>query len=316
MLCRVADSLYWIFRYIERAENLVRFLEVGWSVSLDNPSGNPSQWTSLIDACADRRLFEELHPTASPADVITFITRQPENPNAISNCIAIARENARQIRDTLPTDLFEELNALHLLLQDDPLFWHQRLPEQLQQIRRSCQTLYGLQNCTMQRDQSWLFANLGCLMERADKTARMLDVKYFLLLPSPEDVGGPLDELQWIALLRSLSGYQMFRRQQSLEITPARVAGFLLLNRQFPRSVSYCIEEIISTVDRIERSTANPVQGDLRQALEALRITWTTMPIEDLINIGLHQGIDHLQSQLNAVHGQLQQTYFTTSPCA
>ena len=86
MLCRVADSLYWIFRYIERAENLVRFLEVGWSVSLDNPSGNPSQWTSLIDACADRRLFEKLHPTASPADVITFITRQPENPNAISNC--------------------------------------------------------------------------------------------------------------------------------------------------------------------------------------------------------------------------------------
>ena len=224
MLCRVADSLYWIFRYIERAENLVRFLEVGWSVSLDNPSGNPSQWTSLIDACADRRLFEKLHPTASPTDVITFITRQPENPNAISNCIAIARENARQIRDTLPTDLFEELNALHLLLQDDPLFWRQRLPEQLQQIRRSCQTLYGLQDSTMQRDQSWLFANLGCLMERADKTARMLDVKYFLLLPSPEDVGGPLDELQWIALLRSLSGYQMFRRQQSLDITPARVA--------------------------------------------------------------------------------------------
>ena len=144
MLCRVADSLYWIFRYIERAENLVRFLEVGWSVSLDNPSGTPSQWTSLIDSCADRRLFEELHPSASPADVITFITRQPENPNAISNCIAIARENARQIRDTLPTDLFEELNALHLLLQDDPLFWRQRLPEQLQQIRRSCQTLYGL----------------------------------------------------------------------------------------------------------------------------------------------------------------------------
>ena len=167
----------------------------------------------------------------------------------------------------------------------------------------------------MQRDQSWLFANLGCLMERADKTARMLDVKYFLLLPSPEDVGGPLDELQWIALLRSLSGYQMFRRKQSLEITPARVAGFVLLNRQFPRSVSYCIEEIINTVDRIERSTANPVQADLRQALEALRITWTTMPIEDLINTGLHQGIDHLQSQLNAVHGQLQQTYFTTSPC-
>ena len=315
MLCRVADSLYWIFRYIERAENLVRFLEVGWSVSLDSDTGNASQWTSLIDACADRRLFEQLHPLASPEAVIFFITRQQDNPNAISNCIASARENARQIREILPTDLFEELNALHLQLQDEPSFWLQKLPEQLQQIRRGCQTLYGLLDSTMQRDQSWLFASLGSLMERADKTARMLDVKYFLLLPHPEDVGGALDELQWIALLRSLSGYQMFRRQQSLEITPARVAGFLLLNRQFPRSVSYCVEALITTVQRIEEGTTKPIDSDLRQALSALHNSLTTLQIESLIRDGLHEGIDGLQCQLNAVHNLLQQTYFTISPC-
>ena len=181
MLCRVADSLYWIFRYIERAENLARFLEVGWSMTLDSTRSDISEWTSLVDACADRQLFERLHPTSSPDAVIQFITRQKDNPNTIRNCVAMARENARQIRETLPAELFEELNSLYLLLQEDPGFWQQQLPNQLYQIRRCCQTLYGIQDCTMQRDQSWLFAKLGKLIERSDKTARLLDVKLSLI---------------------------------------------------------------------------------------------------------------------------------------
>ena len=315
MLCRVADSLYWIFRYIERAENLARFLEVGWSMTLDSTRSDISEWTSLVDACADRQLFERLHPTSSPDAVIQFITRQKDNPNTIRNCVAMARENARQIRETLPAELFEELNSLYLLLQEDPGFWQQQLPNQLYQIRRCCQTLYGIQDCTMQRDQSWLFAKLGKLIERSDKTARLLDVKYFLLLPKAEEVGGALDELQWIALLRSVGGYQMFRRQHYATITPAHVAEFLLLNQEFPHSVNYCITEMINTVRAIERSTGNPAQPGFQASLHELDATLSSLKINELIQSGLHEGIDALQCQLNTLHSNLQENYFTTRPC-
>ena len=219
MLCRVADSLYWIARYIERAENLVRFLKVGWAVSLDTEHPSASQWLSLVDTCADRELFEQLDASPTPTSVIHFITREVENPNSISNCIASARENARQIREVIPSEVFEEINELHLLLQEEPEFWQLTLTEQLDEIRKRCLVVRGVEEATMQRDESWCFTRIGRMLERADKTARMLDVKYFLLLPRPEDVGGPLDELQWIALLRSVGAYQMYR-QYHAEISP------------------------------------------------------------------------------------------------
>ena len=116
MLCRVADSLYWIARYIERAENLVRFLKVGWAVSLDTEHPSASQWLSLVDTCADRELFEQLDASPTPTSVIHFITREVENPNSISNCIASARENARQIREVIPSEVFEAVSYTHLTL--------------------------------------------------------------------------------------------------------------------------------------------------------------------------------------------------------
>ena len=315
MLCRVADSLYWLFRYIERADNLVRFLDVAWGMALDSSGQSPSEWNSLIETCADRQLFTRLNSSSSAQAVIHFITREPENPNSILNCISVARENARQIREILPTELFEELNSLYLLLQEDPRFWQQPLPDQLQQISRSCQTMVGIQACTMQRDQSWLFATLGQLMERADKTARLLDVKYFLLLPQLEDVGGALDELQWIALLRSVGGNQMFRRQQRSDISPAQVAQFLLLNPAFPRSVRYCIEQMMQVITAIQQINGPATSPELSTDLEKLNHFWANACINDLINSGLHEAIDSLQIQLNTIHGQLQASYFTTPPC-
>jgi uncharacterized alpha-E superfamily protein len=234
MLSRVADSLYWINRYVERAENIARFVEVSEAMALDCPPGSAEPWLPLIYANGDRELFDQLHPEGSSDEVVGFLVREEDNPSSLVNCLAIARENARQIRDVITTEMWEQINDIYWTLQEVD-FWEQPPQEQLREIRRACQLFYGITDSTLSRDLSWQFSRLGRLLERADKATRILDVKYFLLLPSPEDVGGVLDELQWISLLRCAGAYQMFRQSRQQMIEPKAVASFLLLDPNFPR---------------------------------------------------------------------------------
>ena len=247
MLSRVADSLYWINRYVERAENISRFLEVSEAMALDCPPGSAEPWLPLVDACGDRQRFDQTYPVGSPRDVVSFLLLDRDNPNSIVSCIASARENARQIRDVITTEMWEQLNDLYWNVQDGEALWQEPDQEQLRNIRRGCQLFYGTTDVTLSRDEAWLFSQLGRLIERADKTSRILDVKYFLLLPAPTEVGGVLDELQWISLLRSAGAYQMYRQSMQQAIAPASVARFLLLDPIFPRSVRFCLQQINDT---------------------------------------------------------------------
>jgi uncharacterized alpha-E superfamily protein len=309
MLSRVADSLYWINRYVERAENISRFVEVSEAMALDCPPGSAEPWLPLIDASGDRELFDQLCPAGSPQDVVHFLVRHEDNPNCVVNCLAIARENARQIRDVVTTEMWEQLNGTYWQLQEAS-YWEQPPQEQLREIRRACQLFYGITDATLSRDLSWQFSRLGRLLERADKTSRILDVKYYLLLPSPEEVGGVIDELQWIALLRTAGAYQMFRQSQQRAIAPEAVAGFLLLNPVFPRSVRYCLERISETL-RIVHGKAVPGHPDAIECLSGLTLArWSYTSIEDLIAGGLHEAIDQLQQDLNQLHTLIEQRYF------
>jgi uncharacterized alpha-E superfamily protein len=309
MLSRVADSLYWINRYVERAENISRFVEVSEAMALDCPPGSAEPWLPLIDASGDRELFDQLCPAGSPQDVVHFLVRHEDNPNCVVNCLAIARENARQIRDVVTTEMWEQLNGTYWQLQEAS-YWEQPPQEQLREIRRACQLFYGITDATLSRDLSWQFSRLGRLLERADKTSRILDVKYYLLLPSPEEVGGVIDELQWIALLRTAGAYQMFRQSQQRAIAPEAVAGFLLLNPVFPRSVRYCLERISETL-RIVHGKAVPGHPDAIECLSGLTLArWSYTSIEDLIAGGLHEAIDLLQQDLNQLHTLIEQRYF------
>ena len=313
MLSRVADSLYWINRYVERAENLSRFVEVSEAMALDCPPGSAEPWLPLIDANGDRELFDRLFPEGQPEDVVRFLVRETANPNAIVNCIAIARENARQIRDVITTEMWEQINGIYWSLKEDESFWTQPPQEQLRDIRRGCQLFYGITDATLSRDLSWQFSRLGRLIERADKTTRILDVKYFLLLPSPEEVGGVLDELQWISLLRCAGAYQMFRQSRQQVITPKAVAGFLLLDPVFPRSVRYCLERINETL-RIVRGRAVPGAPDDLECLSGLTLArWSYTGIDELIGAGLHEAIDALQSDLNRLHSLIEERYFVAA---
>lgn len=310
MLSRVADSLYWINRYVERAENISRFVEVSEAMALDCPPGSAEPWLPLIDASGDRELFDELYPAGGPEQVVEFLVRAEANPYSVVNCIAIARENARQIRDVITTEMWEQLNDTYWTLLDSEGFWKQQPQEQLRDIRRACQLFYGITDATLSRDLSWHFSRLGRLLERADKTTRILDVKYFLLLPTPDEVGGVLDELQWISLLRSAGAYQMFRQSQQQAIEPKAVAAFLLLDPIFPRSVRYCLERINETL-RIVRGQAVPGAPDELECLSGLTLArWSYTSIDELIAGGLHESIDDLQSDLNRLHDLVEQRYF------
>ncbi|CAK6699291.1 hypothetical protein OGCDGJMD_02628 [Cyanobium usitatum str. Tous] len=310
MLSRVADSLYWINRYVERAENISRFVEVSEAMALDCPPGSAEPWLPLVDASGDRELFDRLYPEGRPEQVVEFLVRAEANPNSVVNCIAIARENARQIRDVITTEMWEQLNDIYWTLFDNKGFWDQPPQEQLRDIRRSCQLFYGITDATLSRDLSWQFSRLGRVLERAEKTTRILDVKYFLLLPSPDEVGGVLDELQWISLLRSAGAYQMFRQSQQQAIEPKAVAAFLLLDPIFPRSVRYCLGRIDETL-RIVRGQAVPGAPDELECLSGLTLArWSYTSIDELIAGGLHESIDYLQSDLNRLHDLVEQRYF------
>ena len=310
MLSRVADSLYWINRYVERAENISRFVEVSEAMALDCPPGSAEPWLPLIDASGDRDLFDRLYPGGGPEQVVEFLVRAEANPNSIVNCIAYARENTRQIRDVITTEMWEQINDLYWTLRDSDSFWQQPPQEQLRAIRRDCQLFYGITDATLSRDLSWQFSRLGRVLERADKTTRILDVKYFLLLPSPDEVGGVLDELQWISLLRSAGAYQMFRQSHQQVIEPRGVAAFLLLDPIFPRSVRYCLDRIHETL-RIVNGNPLPGAPDALESLSGLTLArWSFTSIDELIAGGLHEAIDDLQSDLNRLHGLIEQRYF------
>jgi len=309
MLSRVADCLYWMNRYVERAENISRFVEVSEAMALDCPPGSAEPWLPLIDASGDRDLFDRLCPAGSPDDVITFLVRESDNPGSVINCIANARENARQIREVITTEMWEQINDIYWTLQEVD-FWEQPPQEQLREIRRACQLFYGITDSTLSRDLSWQFSRLGRLLERADKTSRILDVKYFLLLPSPEEVGGVLDELQWIALLRTAGAYQMFRQSRQRAITPEGVAAFLLLDPVFPRSVRYCLERINDTLRIVNSSTVPGPPDDLECLSGLVLARWSYTRMEELIATGLHEAIDHLQQDLNRLHELIEKRYF------
>ncbi|MCP9887667.1 alpha-E domain-containing protein [Cyanobium sp. ATX 6A2] len=310
MLSRVADSLYWINRYVERAENISRFVEVSEAMALDCPPGSAEPWLPLIDASGDRELFDSLYPRGTPDEVVAFLVSAEDNPSSVVNCIRHARENARQIREVITTEMWEQINDIYWTLQENESFWRQQPQEVLREIRRACQLFYGITDATLSRDLSWQFSRLGRLLERADKTTRILDVKYFLLLPSPDEVGGVLDELQWISLLRSAGAYQMFRQARQQAIEPKAVAAFLLLNPIFPRSVRYCLQRIHETLHIVGGQALPGVPDDLECLSGITLARWSYTRIDDLIASGLHESIDALQGDLNQLHELIERRYF------
>ena len=309
LLARLAESVFWLARYMERVENLARILDVTETFARDRSGRN---WLSVVQINADDRRFFEQHPVASAEAVLDFYLLDAGNPTSIPASSIAAHENARALRPIISIELWAHLNVTH--------HWLRRLTRKdiagpnlsrlCSRIREACQTHQGIIEGTFSREESWFFYGLGKMLERADQTTRLLDIKYHLLLPGTDVVGSALDLSQWNALLRAAAGYQAFRRLNPVGMTPTAVAGFLLLSDTFPRSVSLSLRQAEWLLEQL-RTRFHLRQGTVAmERLDEVRAMMTDLTAEVIIEKGLHEFIDWLQSRLGEVAGDIGQSFF------
>ncbi|MEM1407524.1 MAG: alpha-E domain-containing protein [Bacteroidota bacterium] len=312
MLSRVADSLFWLGRYTERAENYARFIDVNFNLSLDLPPGIKEQWEPLISATGDKHHFNELfNNDHSRENAIYFLAFDRRNPNAIISTVKYARENARIVRENIPKETWEVLNDLYYYVEEacKKKIWKKEDPKDcFRKIKSQLQLLNGIAIDNVPRTQGWHFSKLGQYLERADKTSRILDVKYHFLLPSVDDVGSPLDFLHWIALLKSVSGFNAYRRMYG-KIQPGSIVNYLVLNRYFPRSILFCLINVESCLHQISGSGPG-YSNQAEKAIGNLRADIEFADINDIFKIGLHEYLDELQLRLNSISDHIYDQYF------
>ena len=317
MLSRVANSIYWMCRYIERAENVARFISVNLNLLLDMPSEQGNPWESLVLTTGDQELFEKNCSDCGQEAVVRFLTFDRENPNSILSCLAAARENGRSIREIISSEMWEHLNNFYLeLTHPSSLVMALEDPHRFFKIIQMRSHLFtGLMDSTMSHGEAWNFARIGMMMERADKTSRILDVKYFMLLPEADMVSTPIDNVQWMAVLKSASAFEMFRKKLH-HITPRNVADFLIFDMQFPRSIRHCLAKAQICLHRITGSTPGTGINTAEKLLGRLNADLEYMDIEEVIASGLHEYLDDLQRRTNLADVAIGTTFFNIAPPA
>jgi len=309
MLSRVADALFWLSRYIERAENNARMLDVNLQLMLDaqllHNLRNQQHWESIIFSLEDTKLFQELYPTLTGDAVVEFVTFERKNPNSIFSCFAFARENARTVREQISTEMWEQLNRMFLVFRSGEglKLFSSSTYEFFKWALEGCQLFQGIADATMAHDEGWEFIQLGKFLERADRTSRILDIKYHILLPKGEEVGGNVDTIQWMALLKSCSAVESYRKHYQGDVAPWKVAEFLIKHQTFPRSMRFCIDSLddsLHCITGVER-------GDFLYRVEAERLSGKLLAdlsfikISEILQFGLHQYLDAIQLRLNEI---------------
>jgi len=314
MLSRVAESIYWMSRYIERTENVARFVDVNLQLLLDQPEGIQAQWDPLVATTGDDELFRKKYGEPSHETVIKFLTFDSENPNSIISCLQAARENARSIRENISSEMWEQINDTYLMVTETPDEWVMTEPHQFfTDIKVASQLFIGQTDNIMSHSEGWHFCQLGRLIERADKTSRIVDVKYFILLPSVVDLNTSIDDIQWGALLHSASAFEMYRRTHGL-ISPNNVVHFLLLDRDFPRSILYCLTNAEESLHAISGTPLETFSNPAEQGLGQLQSEFAYAQVDQILNSGLHEFLDTFQTKLNLVGEEIYKTFFALRP--
>ena len=315
MLSRVADSIYWMSRQIERAENVARFVGVNLHMRLDLPPGVTEQWMPLVITTGDDASFGERYGEATRENVTQFLTFDTDNPNSILSCLRAARENARGVREIISSEMWEQLNKFYLMVRDTAGSARAReLPEAFfADVRMASHLFVGVSDATMSHGEGWNFAQLGRMIERADKTTRILDMKYFILLPSLTDVGTPFDDLQWSAVLRAASALEMYRKRYG-RLTWEHVVDFLLLDRDFPRAVHHCVIHAQEALHAITGTPFGTFKSIADRRMGQLRSDLDFAMVEDVIAKGLHEYLDSIQVRLNDIADGIFETFFAMRP--
>jgi len=313
MLSRVADSIYWMNRYIERAENYARFINVNFNMGLDMPLGVQEQWGPLLEITQDIHAYRKKYGDYDKDHVIHFLAFDTDNANSIFSSIASARENARTVRERISTEMWEQVNRLYLLLKE-PRFDSRQLAEEprafFREVISGIQAFRGITASTITRSEAWHFGRIGLFLERADKTSRLLDVKYHILLPSASDVGSAVDVLQWAALLKSVSAYSVCRRKYGY-ITPDHVIELLILDRRFPRSIFFCINEAFQSLREVSGNRTSYAYNLAEKGLGSMRMQLEYTDLQEIIREGVHEYLDKVQVDVINVSDAIFATFFS-----
>ncbi|WP_050029769.1 MULTISPECIES: alpha-E domain-containing protein [unclassified Verrucomicrobium] len=320
MLSRVANSLYWMSRYIERAENISRLLDVNLQLMLDFSHLDDEQlkehWLPILRSAGDEETFFKHYTVANSRTVTEFMTFREENPNSVISCLFAARENARQIRDQISLEMFEALNECYLFLKSKNAreIWDSGAHEFYDQIKKYSHLFQGLTNSTFSRNEGYEFIQFGKFLERADKTTRILDIKYHILLPSVSDVGGAVDAAQWQAVLRSASALEAYRRFHMSDILPKKVAEFLIFSPSFPRSIRYSLERLYQYLHLLTETENGVCNTPEEEAFEKLIGDMRTLSIDDVFNLGLHEFLGNIQRTIDHLDDFIYQEFMYHPP--
>jgi uncharacterized alpha-E superfamily protein len=309
MLARFAENSFWIARYIERVENLARIIDVNETFSRD--ARGASDWIPILRLHTDEEQFFSRYQQADALSVVSFYICDHENPNSIVSCVRNARENARSIRHLISLETWTQLNIFYnwvSALNKRSLNLSQ-LSRLCGQIKEGCQLHSGIVMGTLYRDQVFGFYRLGTFIELCDQVTRLVDIKYHALLPHWKDVGSPIDIAQWNALLRSASAYHGYRRVYPREMTPVTVAGFILLDPAFPRSIPHCIRYIEQTLrDLLQRQELKHVKFGWHH-IDRLKALAAHEP-QQVVAMGMHEFVDEVQIALLALGQQISNAFF------
>ncbi len=306
MLARVAENVYWLARYLERAENTARLVSVNTNLLLDLPAGYTPGWQPLIDITGSRETFDPRGGRADERSIVQFLIADPDNPGSIASSLKMASENARSLRDVLPTATWELLNQFFQQFAEQlPTALSKRTRFNfLKRIVLTSQMLTGAIEGTMNRNDAYTFLMLGRNLERADMTSRIADVRSAQLPPTETPELRPFDTIQWMSVLKSLSGYQMYWLSRRTRISRADVLGFVLRDEQFPRACLFCLKQIERCLRALPHSA---------KVLDTLAIVFgflSDVELGALEQIVLHDIIDLLQLHINGVHAEIAKTYF------
>ena len=311
MLSRTADNLYWLARYVERAEYLARVLEATMRLTSLPLAyvGSTNEWESAVATAGCRKPFFAHYSDANEDNVTEFLAFSADNSSSIRNCIEMARHNARAVRTALTIETWEAINGAWLELKrfgNGPSSREEYL-RFLHWVQETSLRFDGSAYRTMLRNDVYWFSRLGLYIERADNTARILDVKYHMLLPADEHVGGPLDYYQWAAILRMVSALTAYHWVYRESLKPWLVADLLILNPQMPRSLASCYENLVRFGDSI--AAAYGRQGLAQRQARAVRTRLQNIRMEEIFKVGLHEFIGEFVSDNNALGAAVSSQY-------
>lgn len=309
MLGKTANGLFWLSRYLERAENTARLIEAGQRLALTRSFSGDDEWSSVLQSAGVLDGFLAANQTVTRDAAINWMLRDRGNPSSVRSCIEAARQNARLVRTGITGEVWEAINATYMMSQKllARKMAERDLPGCLRDIRQSTALVRGMVHGTMMRSENYDFLRVGTFLERADNTARILDVKYYVLLPSVSSVGTSIDNVQWESILRSVSARGGFRMEHGMSGGPREIAYFLILDKRLPRSLAFCADKLSSNLRHLNSKRLKPAPS--QKMVAHLQRAYLSHGIGEIFEYGLHEFIQSVIGQIGELARQIEIDY-------